>query len=762
MLRVAILLLLAIAARSQERSTVEILRDRWGIPHVYAATEAEGFYGVGYAAAEDRLLQMELFRRRARGRLAELFGERYLDSDRRFRIAGIGRHCDDAAAALPDDIRGYLSGYAAGVNAWVRANPEGVAKRFAPLGIAPEPWNEGDNICAWMGMAEIFDRFIDEGAVQSYREFRQLAGEIGEEEALSRRGMMIDDAAAVVPESEMAKNGELYARLRALPQTPGFLRRSLPDEMLRFSHAWAVDGTRTVTGAPLLESDPQTSVNNPPLWYEFHLSAGRYDVRGIGVAGCPGMLIGFNRYIAWGASALGAGSLATFVERLSPDGRGYLWRGQALRFERREEIIQVKESAPVVQEVLRTRHGFVFNPLTSLSQPGEVYVSHYAPVEDRRSSVLGMLQMMGSNSWEQFREAMDSYYSPGLHVVYADWAGNIGYQTLVRVPRTKRTIRMALEGWTGDDEVMGRIPLDEMPHMLNPDSHFISHANNLPVGSWYPHDLGISTGGTGHSARSQRLMELLRGNGLFSVDSFESAVHRDDVHSAVMALLPAAQRVAAEAGDRSLADLLTRLRNWDFRYRSDQAPYPAAMALSDSLLLPFRRSPLGARLGGGEGGILHLARLLTAQFAGTDAVPTDPDVRDYLLAWLRGAAAGLQTSGRLRAVHPMPYQQNGPLQLPALDPVLDLVSPTLSCTQVSTIWSQPGNSYTQIVDLADIDNSRTILPPGISEDPDSPFHTNQAQLWVEGRTHPAPLSRPRIEENAVSRTVLRVPQAWLR
>jgi acyl-homoserine lactone acylase PvdQ len=129
------------------------------------------------------------------------------------------------------------------------------------------------------------------------------------------------------------------------------------------------------------------------------------------------------------------------------------------------------------------------------------------------------------------------------------------------------------------------------------------------------------------------------------------------------------------------------------------------------------------------------------------------------MAWLRSAAAQYQqTAGRGSAVelHRMPYQANGRLQFPALDEALELTSPPLSCPQGSTLWSQAGNSYTQIVDLADPDNSRTVLPPGISEDPESPFHADQMDLWARGGTHPAPLSREKVEELTVSRITLTV------
>jgi penicillin G amidase len=758
-----ILLALWAGAQQNKPASVEIIRDRWGIPHIYAEREADAFFGAGYTAAEDRLLQMDLVRRRARGRLSEVFGKDTLASDRKFRVAQVGRYCTEAAATVPEETRTILRAYAAGVNAYMARNPDRVARRFARLGAMPGQWTDADCICAWMGVAEVFDRFYDESAVASYREFQQLAATLGEEEALKQRGMVLDDAAAVAPESEMAKDAAVYARLKTKAPTPGWWFRSLPDDMLRFSHAWAVDGTRSVTGKPLLESDPQTSVNNPPLWYEFHVSAGRFDVRGISVAGSPGMLVGFNRQLAWGASALGASSTVTFLEKPAPGGDGYVFQDQVLPYERTTDGIEVKGSALALEILLRTRHGFVFNSLASGVQAGEVLVSHNRQFEDKRTSIEGMLGMMRASNWPEFRAAMEQYYSPGLHIVYADTSGNVGYQTLVHVPLTRRTPRMALEGWTGRDEVQGSIPLDEMPHMLNPESHFVSHANNLPVGSWYPHDLGIGTGGTGHSTRSLRLVQLLTGSQKYSVNGFESDVHRDDVHANVAILYPLARRVAEETGTRdpALTNLLEQLKSWDLHYRADRATYPAAMALAGAMLTPYRRSQLNPKLGGGEGGISHLARLMKAQYGEGAATPSDSEVRNYLMSWLQTAASDLgqmrpPADGDSREFHTMPYQQNGPLQFPPVDRRLDLTSPALACGQVGTIWSQKGNSYTQIVDLADVDGSRTVLPPGISEDAESAHHLDQMDIWVRGTTHPAPLSRQRVQEIAVSTETLTV------
>ena len=758
--------LVACSTGSIQAGTVEILRDQWGVAHVFARREADGFFGLGYVCAEDRRLQMELLRRRTHGRLAEVFGEKWVESDRKFRIAGTTRYCAEAEANLPADLRANLEAFAAGVNAFVAEHPEQIKTRFAPLGVEPEPWTPADCLAAWLGVAEVFDHLYDESAVRAYHEFQQLAPQQAEAQAPQQRTLVIDDFAAVVSEAEMAKDKAVYARLKAMKRVRSLVPRSLPDESIKLSHAWAVDGTRSTTGKPILESDPQTSVNNPALWYEFHLAAGRYDVRGIGVAGCPAMLIGWNRRVAWGATALGIGSTVSFLEKLSAGGRGYVLKGEARAFERRLERISVKDGQPVIQEVLTNPHGFVFNSLLRQPNPNEACVSFFKQAHDRATSVRAMLEWMRARHWKEFQAAMEHYYSPGLHLVYADATGNIAYQTLVHRPSARGSTRLALEGWTGADEVLGRIPLRELPHMLNPDAHFISHANNLPVGSWYPHELGLGTGGIGDTTRSMRLRQLLTGGRKLSVEDFERVVHRDDVNAAVAALWPVARRVALEekVSEPAVRTLIESLKGWDLLYRSAEPAYASAMALADNLVLSYRMSGLRDRLGGGEGGICHLARLLGERFGSGDATPTDPQVRGYLLDWLKAAAgvggrAGGRAAGRARpgpsARHAMPYQANGPLGFPSVDSALDLLSPPLSCAQGGTIWSQAGNSYSQIVDLADVDNSRSVLPPGLSEDAASPFHTNQVPLWVAGTTHPAPLSRKKVEAITVQRRALK-------
>jgi penicillin amidase len=552
---------------------------------VYAATEVDGFFGLGYAAAEDRLLQMELIRRKAAGRLAEVFGPEWVDADREARIAGHAAYAPRALAKLPDRWQQALHAYAAGVNAWRQTHPDVVARRFRPLGIAPEPWTPADCLLAARGILSLGSPF-NAAVFADYHRFRELVSQVGEAKAGQQSGMPIDDAVAIVPEAEMAKDEVVYARLKQRPRMPEFELRSAEGqaEPRKMSHAWAVSGQRSTTGKPLLESDPQLPLSSPPFFHEFHLAAGTIDARGLGIPGCPGLFIGFNRHVAWGASALGVDSHVLFLERLARDGKSYLFEDQSVPFERRLERIEVKGGQPIIQEVLTNRHGTVFNSLVTSARAGEAYVCYDAQTMDAGASARMMLEVLDARNWTEFCRALEHYYYPGLHVVYADADGNLGYHTLVHRPLTARSPRRALEGWTGRDEVLGRIPLDELPRMLNPDTGYISHANNLPVGSWYPYDLGVATGGTGDTTRSWRLRQLLEGDHQFSVDDFERVVHRDDVNPNVAALLPVARKVVQEdrLTDAAVLGLLDAVKGWDLHDGTTDR-FPAAAGLRNTL-----------------------------------------------------------------------------------------------------------------------------------------------------------------------------------
>jgi penicillin amidase len=736
---------------------VRIVRDRWGIAHVFADDERALFYGAGYAAAQDRLFQMTLGRRTVQGRLAEILGSDWVAWDRRMRVMGLQRHAEAVVPHLTPETRAALVAYADGVNAYIRARGERLSGLFGRYGGAPEPWRAADCVAQWMRISERFDRgWMSE--VSALRAFEALAAEVGPEEALRRTGTrVLDESAAVVPETEMARFPEVYARLKAM-------RAGKPvEEAPKASHNWVVSGAKSTTGKPILESDPQIAVSAPSVWHEIHLSGGRYNVRGIGIAGAPGMLIGWNGRCAWGATALGSDTADLFQEQVDPGNPDRCrWLDGWERMESHTETIPVRGGSPVTVEVRRTRHGPVVNEFLGDVRKGEVFALHVLMTQELTSSLEGLLGMMRARDWASFQEGMRGYRAPGLHLIYADVDGNIGYWTMAAVPIRKRLPGLPHEGWTGQDEWRGLIPFEEMPHLFNPASGFISTANNLPVGAWYTYDLGIATGGGGDTARSWRLRELLSGAQELSPEEF-LGVHRDAVSPVVRDFVRFALMVVAEEGapNASVAAAAKALSQWGFRLVANSPEAAIANGVGEVLTRSLRGTPLADRYGGGEASVTYLLKDIGGAVAKTGRVPDDRNIRNWLLTYLQQGyeRVARQAQAGLPNIHRMPYQNN--LEgFGSLAPDFDLVSPPLTAPVVQTIWSQTGNSYTQIVDLSDVDASMSVLPPGISEDPASPHFADQIALWVAGDVHPAPLSREAVEKVKVSETTLDIsPQA---
>jgi len=225
---------------------------------------------------------MELIRRKAAGRLAEVFGPDWVDADREARIAGHTAYAPRAFAQLPERWQRALRAYAAGVNAWREAHPEAVARRFKPLGIQPELWTPADCLLAARGILSLGSPF-NAAPIEDYHRFRELVAQVNEAEAERQSGLVIDDSAVIVSEADMAKDAAVYQRLKQRPRMPGFNLRPAGggEEGRKMSHAWAVSGRKSTTGKPILESDPQLPLSSPPFFYEFHLAAGKIDARGL-------------------------------------------------------------------------------------------------------------------------------------------------------------------------------------------------------------------------------------------------------------------------------------------------------------------------------------------------------------------------------------------------------------------------------------------------------------------------------------------------
>jgi len=750
--------------------TVEIIRDSWGIPHVFANTSEGAFFGLGYATAENRMFQMEYSRRIVQGRISEIIGESGVDSDKLWRTLGWYRVAREVENNLDLETRKLLQAYANGVNYYLEERNDDLLYLFDDYGIRPDPWTGADSIACWYRIALRFSG-INSQEVSNLHTFEELVQQVGWDEAIAQMSNppIIDESGAIVRQEDMAP--DLIAEIEEYAEAHGYGGNingtySSSDALPKASHAWVVGGGRSTTGSAVLHSDPQILISAPSVWYEFHICGGSFDARGIGVAGAPGMLIGWNRDIAWGATAALADVSDLFKLEINPLNTNQYYYDDAYRdMEINEEEIRLRNGTVIPITCRKTIWGPVVTSLVAYTEPSEEFALKYAEVHNTSiCSLQALIKMMKADGWESFEKAIENYLSPTIHGIYGDRYGNIGYVLLAGIPlrSTEWPLygTMAQPGNSSAYDWQELIPKKYLPHMLNPSGGVISTANNMAVGSWYPLPLGT---GTGDTARSWRLRELLDVLPEFSQDDV-LAIHRDMVDPTVREIVRLARHMVHVLGyslSQETMNAVGVLDSWNGEYNTSQTAYP----LIENFNLMFRRSttPLVLTYGGGAPGLCYFAKTLKSSLDGNpNYVPTSDEKAyvDSLLknAWLKTVIElGGDPSQWLRYYDrtiSIKYQ-NGLENFGSLDPRNDCVSPDLTCKHTETIWSQHGNSYSQNVIFNDVDLSKSLMPPGVSEDPDDPFFDDEMPLWVAGELHEAPLSRERIVSMMTSRECVR-------
>lgn len=767
---------LSMAAPDPDFGAIEVVRDTWGIPHVFSDTDEGALYGLGHATAQERGFQMTYSLRIIQGRLAEVIGERprgprretSIDHDRQMRTLGWARAAARTAARLDPGTRGLLDAYCAGVNDSFAAQRK--AGRLHPLfdrfQLEPEPWTPADCLLSWWHMAQFF---ATDGTRDLMAWRSRVQPDPGQPSAPRASPMWIDDGAAVIQRSdvtdEWVRKVDAFRQSRGLP-APASSSADGP----KFSHAWVVGGSKTTTRSAVLVSDPQTPVRNPSLWIEFHLAGASFDARGIGVPGCPAFLIGFNRHVAWGLTALGADQADLF--RLETDREHphqYRWDGQWRPMDVRSERIVVRGDTNVTLAVRETHLGPVITPFCfPRPEDPEVALKRIPLCEPGRDTIQAGFAMMRARSAAEFARALADWRFPSANCVFGDQSGRIGYAVIGAIPvRSGRSLELqggeALPGTGNADDWQGFVPAELLPQAMDPASGYFLSANHRPVGAFYGIPLGTSTGSLGDTIRSWRLRERLAAQDRFTpADVLD--IHYDTVNPARRELvrlglhLRERQPDALSAGSRRA---LEALDPWfESGAHSDRRRPGADVAGRISTFFRMMATPLARSHGGGESGLARFLKDASRRIqADTNAVLSAEECR-YIDTVLSGAAGGAASGRGSAAAGSAPPTASAAANLGwfesldgfgTLDMTQDLPSPRLDCVDGQTLHSQAGQSYTQWVPLHDVDSAQTLCPIGHSDQPGSRFRSSTLELWAEARLHPAPLSREAVDRIAADR-----------
>ena len=538
---------------------VEVFRDQWGVPHIYAQNEHDLFLAQGFVHAQDRLWQMEFNRRVGSGTLSEALGEATLGIDRFMRTIGLRRAAEKDWALLDAETRALLEAYAEGVNAFVASDSAQLPLEFTILGITPAPWTPVDTL-TW-------------GKMMSYG----LGGNYGMELLRARMIAALGPKAAqellppyaagapviVPPESRdysWLKDAS-FARVEGLPTTLGNY------DLNRGSNNWVVHGSRTSTGMPMLADDTHLDLDMPSVWYENGLHGGRFDSVGFTFPGVPMVIIGHNGQIAWGVTNLPADVQDFYIERLDDPAHPtrYQFDGQWLDLEVMYETISIEGQDPVSLSVMLTHHGPIMNRVLGLEEAEPMALRWTALDGTQLLKAVSLINL--AQDWDQFRQALSYWDAPSQNFVYADVEGNIGYQTPGKIPIRSSGHQglVPVPGWVKEYDWQGYIPFEELPTAHNPETGYIATANNKVTSADYPHYLA-----TEWSApyRAQRISELLAGTNEITIADMQET-QADTFSAPAEAMRP--HVLAIEPTDELQAAALAELEGWDLLMESDRA-----------------------------------------------------------------------------------------------------------------------------------------------------------------------------------------------
>lgn len=533
------------------RTEVEIYRDNWGVPHIYAQNEEDLFFAQGYVQAQDRLWQMELHRRMGSGTLSEIFGESTLDMDKFSRALGLRNCAGDTCAVMDEDLKKVLLSYCSGVNEFLRLNKDSLPVEFAILGFKPAEWVPMDsitvaNLVAW-----------DLG---KNWEVELLRGRLVQRLGTEKAGQLL---AAYPGNGPLVVTADLLAS--PLGDTVAIGLHGNSDSV--GSNNWVVDGSKTVSGKPLLANDPHLLVMMPSIWYESGLHGAGFEVVGVSIPGCPLIITGRNADISWGITNLPADTQDLFIEKINPGHMlQYEYKGAWKDMQVTTEMIPVAGRVkPEQLQIRRTIHGPLLDGIIKgLEQPLAIQWAG-----DCHSNLLKSAYLVNkANNWKEFHEALRYWDAPGQNIVYADKEGNIGYQATGLTPvRARGSGMVPAPGRNGEYDWTGFIPYDEMPSVLNPSSHFIATANNKVISDNYSYFMGYDWT---PPFRVQRITDLLQAKEKLSVQDFKD-IQADIFDMPANQITPYILSIQPQTGLEEKA--LDILKKWDYYDRADS---PAA------------------------------------------------------------------------------------------------------------------------------------------------------------------------------------------
>jgi penicillin amidase len=731
---------------------IYIARDNWGVPHIFATSTKDLYLACGYVHAQDRLFQMDLYRRLVQGRLAEIFGSSYLDMDIFYRNLNLENIANESYNLLPLDVKELLQSYAKGVNLYIDTIGSKVPMEMRVLGYFPDSWTANDTLCVERFLAWTFssvNTFLDlemAGLIEALGEttvwnelfpdthYNDLPITPSPTSKTEATDLYADDSLLEAAYS-LATHFAQLSEMSPVPQISGG------------SNSWVVNGSRTSSGAPILCSDPHLTLSLPAFWYEIHLVGPTDDIQGITLPGFPFIMIGHNSDIAWGFTTMQSDiSDFYFYEWIQNNPNQYWWDDSWNSITEQVTTIYTKDSGAISKKSVilnSTIHGPLFE------EPQGCFALKWTG-QNSSQSAAAYLRISQANNYTAFCNALELLQSPDLNFIYSDTNGNIAYHATSAHPiRNAGDGPSILNGSSGTHEWLGFIPFSELPHSLNPSTGYLVAANNIPANSSYPYYLGYNFA---PSHRAQRITQLLNSSSSHSVSdmkkiqldtySLHATAIKDIVADTILSKVSETEEPIAYAA-------ATYLKNWNCKMTTDSI---GATIWTSFFPIFFNNTFFDEYDKAGIPDGPYPAATVLENFTITNdshwfnnTKQSGTQTRDdIILASFREAVDILSNSlgantelWQYSQIHIIEIQHTLSSTFPYLDaPLLPINGSIYTVNYAPGYLVNVGASCRVIIDLDNFDLSVGVLPGGQRSNPYSTHYLDQFALWVNGDFHP--------------------------
>lgn len=747
-------------------SEVTVFYDTYGIPHIYAENEKDAFRALGYAHAQDRLWQMELLRRVAKGELSEVFGKISLETDKFFLSLGISDYTTETVSKLDMDSEMVTlsNAYLDGINEFIKKGPTPI--EFYLTGLKKKPFSLEDMYNAAGYMAFSFAM-----AHKTDPLLTNIRNQLGDEYV---KDLAIDSDTSTTwinnykrPNLDSIDINLIGGITRALEK--------LPVPQFIGSNSWVIAPEKTKNGKVILANDPHVGFAQPSVWYEAHISTPKYEKYGYHFAGIPFPIMGHDRNVAFGLTMFENDDIDFYYEETHPsDSTKYKTEAGWKDYEYVSKKIKVKDSGDITFTYKKTRHGPVLNNIAEQIKGERPIAMSWIYTQVENKAIDGLYGIGHAENMDEFEAELPKIHAPGLNVMYGDAAGNVAWWATAKLYQMPDSIstKFVLDGTTGEEERLDYLDFSENPSAINPPWNYVYSANNQPdsiAGRLYP-------GYYLPENRAMRIVQLLDSKNDWDKESTSEMIL--DVTSTVNPALVAELIKLLDVTNLSEEQLVQvdALRNWNGEYNLENTNavlyhrceyYVLKNTFEDELgpeqFNQFLSTHLLKR---------HIAKG-TSMESGKwwdnvytkDKIETRDDIalKSFADAWYSlvndfGADPSQWTWERVHTLeheHPIGQIQSlrkffnvGPYPVNGTREVINNMAFPYDSTGFYKVNSGP--STRRIIDFSDIENSISILPTGQSGNPFSKHYKDQAKLFVNGKFRKMMMNKQEIESSAES------------